>query len=72
MMALLGRRFGIGDALVVGAGLSAQIVMLVWLGRYFDPRQVLRNYRRVMRVNTLSASALGAYLVVRLALGGSR
>jgi 1,4-dihydroxy-2-naphthoate octaprenyltransferase len=68
MVALLARRFGLGDTLLVGVGLIAQIVILAWLGRYFDPREVLRNYRRVMRVNSLSAGALGAYLVVRLAL----
>jgi hypothetical protein len=32
--------------------------------------QVLKNYRRVMRINSASATALGGYVLVRLALDG--
>jgi hypothetical protein len=39
---------------------------VAWWSRRYEPRQVLTNYRHVMRLNTLSAGALGAYLVVRL------
>jgi 4-hydroxybenzoate polyprenyltransferase len=69
MLALLARRFGGIDALVVGLGLVAQFATLVWWARRFDATQVLANYRRVMRLNVLNATALGGYLVVRLGLG---
>ena len=36
-----------------------------WAARY-DPRQILANYRRVMRLNTLSAGGLSLYLLGRL------
>jgi 4-hydroxybenzoate polyprenyltransferase len=68
MLVLLARRFGAVDTLLVGLGLSAQAACLGWWARRFDARQVLANYRRVMRLNVLSASALGGYLVIRLAL----
>jgi hypothetical protein len=54
---------------LVGLGLAAQVGALAWLQAAFDQRQVLTSYRRVQRVNVLSATALGAYLVARLALG---
>jgi 4-hydroxybenzoate polyprenyltransferase len=68
MLALLARRFGAGDALLVGLGLAVQVATLAWWARRFDAREVVRNYRRVMRLNVLNAVALGGYLVVRLAL----
>jgi 4-hydroxybenzoate polyprenyltransferase len=68
MLTLLTQRFGSVDALLVGVGLAAQVLLLGRLARNFEPRQVLGNYRRVMRLNALRAGALGAYLVVRLAL----
>ncbi len=68
MLTLLGRRFGALDALLVGVGLVTQVAVLAWWGRRFDAAQVRANYRRVMRLNVLNATALGGYLVVRLAL----
>jgi 4-hydroxybenzoate polyprenyltransferase len=67
MLTLLARRFGGGDVVVVGLGLAIQIATLAWWARRFDPRQILKNYRRVMRLNVLNAIALGGYLLVRLA-----
>ena len=66
MLAELLRRFGGADALLVGLGLAGQVLAVAWWARRYEPRQVLTNYRHVMRLNTLSAGALGAYLVVRL------
>jgi 1,4-dihydroxy-2-naphthoate octaprenyltransferase len=68
MLIELDRRFGPLDVVVVGLGLTAQVLALAWWARRLDIADVLRTYRQVMRLNTLSASALGAYLVVRLAL----
>jgi 1,4-dihydroxy-2-naphthoate octaprenyltransferase len=69
MLALLALRFGPVDALLVGLGLAIQLLVLVAWARRFDPRELLANYRAVMRLNAGSAGALGAYLLVRLALG---
>jgi len=68
MLLLLARRFGPVDTVVVGLGLCAQVTSLAVWARRFDARQVLPNYRRVMRLNVVNAAALGGYLVVRLAL----
>jgi 1,4-dihydroxy-2-naphthoate octaprenyltransferase len=70
MLAVLGRRFGPLDTIVVGAGLVAQVLLLTRWARHFDGRDILATYRRVMRLNTLSASGLGTYLLARLALDG--
>lgn len=70
MVVLLARRFGGVDALIVGVGLVTQVATLIWLAGHFQPRRIVETYRRVMRVNALSASALGGYLLVRLALHG--
>lgn len=69
MLTLLVRRFGLVDAGLVGVGLAAQLAAIRWLACRFDPRAVVQTYRRVMGVNALSAGALGAYLLARLALG---
>jgi 4-hydroxybenzoate polyprenyltransferase len=68
MLVGLLRRFGPVDAALVGVGLGAQFVAILWLARGFDSRRIVETYRRVMGVNALSAGALGAYLLVRLAL----
>jgi 4-hydroxybenzoate polyprenyltransferase len=68
MLTLLIRRFGLLDAILVGVGLVIQLVGIRWLARGFSSRAVVDSYRRVMGVNALSASALGAYLLMRLAL----
>lgn len=72
MLTVLARRFGTVDTLLVGLGLAVQVATLAWWARRFDAAQVLANYRRVMRLNVLNATALGGYLVVRLALGALR
>ena len=68
MLVALLRRFGLVDAALVGVGLGAQFVAIVWLARGFDSRRIVETYRRVMGVNALSAGALGAYVLVRLVL----
>jgi len=68
MLVVLARRYGVGDTVLVGIGLIVQIAVISRLAQSFDPKQVLNNYRRVMRINAVSASALGGYLLVRLAL----
>lgn len=71
MLVWLVRRFGWQDALVVGAGLAVQLVAIGWLAGQFEPQSVIATYRRVMRLNACSATALSAYLVARLVSGGS-
>lgn len=66
MLAVLARRFGSLDALLVGLGLMGQVLAVAWWARHYEQRRVLGNYRHVMRLNTLSAGALAAYLVARL------
>ena len=70
MLVVLARRYGLTDTLLVGAGLAVQVATISRLARSFDPVQVLKNYRRVMRINSASATALGGYVLVRLALDG--
>jgi 4-hydroxybenzoate polyprenyltransferase len=70
MLVVLARRYGVVDTLLVGVGLALQVATIGRLARRFDRNQVLRSYRSVMRINTVSASALGGYLLVRLALDG--
>jgi 4-hydroxybenzoate polyprenyltransferase len=70
MLAVLTRRYGVFDTLLVGIGLAAQAAVLLWLAGHFERGQVLKNYRRVMRINASSAIALGGYLLVRVALDG--
>lgn len=68
MLSLLAARFGAVDALLVGVGLLGQIVAVGYMARTFAADQVLRTFRLVMRLNVASATALSAYLLVRLAL----
>src|SRR5882762_9088402 len=68
MVVLLLRRFGAADVVVVGVGLYAQVIIIGRFAKHFDPGKIVQNYRRVMRINALSGSALGAYLLVRLVL----
>jgi hypothetical protein len=70
MLTLLARRFGAGDVLLVGIGLVAQVVALGLWARRFAVANVTGNYRSVMRLNASSATALGLYLLARLASGG--
>jgi 4-hydroxybenzoate polyprenyltransferase len=68
MVILLARRFGAADAGLVSIGLALQTAVIVWLTRNFKVAQVMQTYRRVMRLNALSATALGGYLLARLVL----
>jgi 4-hydroxybenzoate polyprenyltransferase len=68
MLIVLDRRYGIVDTLLVGLGVAVQVATIARLARNFDRNQVVKSYRSVMRINVLSASALGGYLLVRLAL----
>jgi 4-hydroxybenzoate polyprenyltransferase len=61
--------YGWGEAAVVGMMLLAQIVVLARWALRFDVRRTLWNYRRVMRVNILSAGGLALYLGYRLLTG---
>lgn len=72
LLAVLAQRFGFADVILVGCGLIAQLVAISWLQRRLDPRQIVRTFHDVMRVNWLSAGALGAYLLLRLASVNSR
>jgi 4-hydroxybenzoate polyprenyltransferase len=66
MLAVLWLEFGWWDVALVGLGLLVELVAIAsWAARY-DPRQILANYRRVMRLNTLSAGGLSLYLLGRL------
>jgi 4-hydroxybenzoate polyprenyltransferase len=67
MLIVLERRYGTVDTLLVGLGVAIQVATIARLARNLD-RDQLRTYRSVMRINMLSASALGGYLLVRLAL----
>jgi 1,4-dihydroxy-2-naphthoate octaprenyltransferase len=71
MLVLLATRFGALDTLLVGLGLTLQVVVLSAWGRRFNPLETLRNYRAVMRLNLVSSSALAAYLVGRLVLNSA-
>lgn len=66
MIALVQRRFGSADALVLGLALVAQLLAVGWLAGRFDASQVLANYRRVTVLTQASALLLGGYLLVRL------
>jgi 4-hydroxybenzoate polyprenyltransferase len=72
MLVVLAQRFGLVDVVLVSGGLVAQLAAISWLQRRFAPKQVLRAYHAVMRLNALSAGGLGAYLLLRLALVNSR
>ncbi|MDQ3809965.1 MAG: UbiA family prenyltransferase, partial [Chloroflexota bacterium] len=65
MLVVLGRRFGAVDAALVGAALLAQAVAIAWWSRRYQAGETLANYRRVMRLNTLSAAGLSAYMLAR-------
>lgn len=67
MLAALGRQFGVLDVLLVGFGLALELAAIVRFARQYDARLTLVNYRRVMRLNALSAGGLSLYLLGRLA-----
>jgi 1,4-dihydroxy-2-naphthoate octaprenyltransferase len=66
MLIVLGRRFGALDVALVATGLAIEGIAIAWWATRFKPSETLANYRRVMRLNTLSAAGLSAYLLGRL------
>src|SRR5205814_1433372 len=62
MVAVLFQRYGLGDALLAGAALAVQLLAVARWATRFDQRQVIANYRYVMRLNRLSAVGLALYL----------
>src|SRR5229473_933388 len=50
MLAVLARRYGVVDTLLVGVGMVVQVASIGRLAQSFYPQQVLRNYRSVMRL----------------------
>ena len=68
MLSVVARRFGPLDAGVVAIGLTFQVAAVVWLRNTFKLEHIVTTYRAVMRLNTISAGALGAYLVARLSM----
>jgi 1,4-dihydroxy-2-naphthoate octaprenyltransferase len=66
MVALLGMRFGVFDALLVLAGLALQAFVIARWSRSFDPTKIHHNFRRVSTINETSAVLLAAYLLSRL------
>ena len=70
LVAVVARRFGGGDGLLVGLGLALQLAAIGWWAAHFQPAQVLANFRYVMRLNTANAGGLGAYLLYRLLASG--
>jgi 1,4-dihydroxy-2-naphthoate octaprenyltransferase len=59
-------RFGALDAVLIGLGLGLELLAIGAWARRFDPRAVMANYARAMRLNAGCAAALSAYLVYRL------
>lgn len=68
MLTVIARLFGVIDMVIVGVGLAVQVGLLVAWSRAVNTADILGTYRRVMRLNTLSASTLAAYLLARLVL----
>jgi len=69
MVGVLHQRYGPGDALLAGTALLVQFAAIALWAACFDRRQVLANYRRVMRLNTLTAAGLTLYLACHLLRG---
>ena len=69
LVAVLLLRYGVADALLAALLLAGQVAAIGRWAARFDPRDVLGNYRRVMRLNRLSAAGLSLYLGYRLLVG---
>jgi 1,4-dihydroxy-2-naphthoate octaprenyltransferase len=66
MTLVVGQAFGVADAVIVAAGIALQLALIaIWARRYVRG-EIISNYRRVMRLNVLGATALGGYLLARL------
>ncbi|HET6318838.1 MAG TPA: UbiA family prenyltransferase [Chloroflexota bacterium] len=68
MLLVLGRRFGVADALLVALAILGQAIAVAWWAGHFEPNAILANYRRVSVLNRAGALLLGVYLVARLTL----
>ncbi|MGN6698061.1 MAG: UbiA family prenyltransferase [Thermomicrobiales bacterium] len=68
LVALLYARYGLADALVVGAGLLGQVVILLRWAAHFAPGRIVWNYRRVILLNVAAGGGLGLYFIARLLL----
>ena len=69
MLVVLYQRYGIGDTLLAASALVSQLVMVARWAVRFEQGQVLDNYHRVMRLNTLTTTGLILYLGYRLLEG---
>jgi 1,4-dihydroxy-2-naphthoate octaprenyltransferase len=69
LLAALYGRYGAADTVLVGVALLAQLAAVARWAATFDERRVLANFRRVMRLNTLSAGGLALYLGYHLLRG---
>ena len=69
MVAVLYRLYGPIDALLAATALTIQFVTIAHWAARFDQQRVLDNYRRVMRMSTLTAAGLIVYLGGRLVAG---
>ena len=69
MLAVLSQRYGLGDASLAAAALLLQFVAVARWAAQFDPDEVIGNYRRVMRLNTLTTAGLVLYLGYHLIAG---
>jgi len=69
MLAVLYQRYGLGDALLATATLTLQFLAVARWAAHFDEDQVIGNYRRVMRLNTLTTAGLVLYLGYLLIAG---
>jgi 4-hydroxybenzoate polyprenyltransferase len=69
LLAALYGRYGAAEATLVGGALLVQLAAVARWAAEFDERRVLANFRRVMRLNTLSAGGLALYLGYHLLMG---
>lgn len=67
MLGALHLLYGFGDMLLAATGLAIQSTLVARWAARFDPNRVIDNYRQVMRLNVLTATALALYLGYRLA-----
>jgi 4-hydroxybenzoate polyprenyltransferase len=69
MVGVLYRRYGAADALLAAIALLVQFgAIALWASR-FESHRVIENYRRVMRLNLLTAAGLVLYLAYHLLQG---
>lgn len=69
MVAILGARYGAGDAALVGVALLGQALLLARWSAGFDPRRIVGNYRQVLALNIAAAGGFALYLGFHLLRG---